>query len=97
MKALLCEGLIECYPTGQIFFTHWTVPGFSGSQSEEVEDATLEACRNYGIPVFDSARRSGMYISNETFRTTFLQPPKRKQDRYGVLITVNEINLNSNL
>ena len=35
---------------------------------------------SYSIPVFDSARRGGIYIGNETFRKTFLQPKKGNTD-----------------
>lgn len=77
----LCEGLIERYPTAQIFFfTRWTIYNFIGSEAQKVVDATLEVCGSYGIPVFDAARRSGMYITNENFRKTFLQPKKGNTD-----------------
>jgi len=79
--AELCEGLITRYPAAQIFFfTRWTAPDFIGSDFEKVVDATLEVCGSYSIPVFDSARRGGIYIGNETFRKTFLQPKKGNTD-----------------
>ncbi len=79
--AELCEGLIARYPAAQIFFfTRWVSPNFAGSNAQKVVDATLEVCGNYGIPVFDSARRGGIYIGNETFRKTFLQPKKGNTD-----------------
>lgn len=79
--AELCEGLIARYPTAQIFFfTRWVTADFAGSNFEKVVDATLEVCGNYSIPVFDSARRGGIYIGNETFRKTFLQPKKGNTD-----------------
>lgn len=77
----LCEGLIARYPTAQIFFfTRWVTADFAGSDAQKVVDATLEVCGNYSIPVFDSARRGGIYIGNETFRKTYLQPKKGNTD-----------------
>ncbi len=77
----LCEGLIARYPTAQIFFfTRWVSADFPGSNAEKVVDATLEVCGSYSIPVFDSARKGGIYIGNETFRKTFLQPKKGNTD-----------------
>lgn len=77
----LCEGLIARYPKAQIFFfTRWVSADFPGSKAEKVVDATLEVCGSYSIPVFDSARKGGIYIGNETFRKTFLQPKKGNTD-----------------
>lgn len=77
----LCKGLIERYPTAQLFFfTRWVTADFADSDARQVVDATLEVCGNYGIPVFDSARRGGIYIGNETFRKIFLQPKKGNTD-----------------
>lgn len=54
---ILCEGLIEKYPSAKLFFfTCWTRKNFSGSAAEKVVDATLEVCGRYSIPVFDAAR-----------------------------------------
>ena len=59
---ILCEGLIEKYPSAKLFFfTCWTRKNFSGSAAEKVVDATLEVCGRYSIPVFDAARK-GKYL-----------------------------------
>ena len=56
--AMLCEGLIEKYPTAKIFFfTRWNCKNFAGSDAEKVVDAMIEVCGNYSIPIFDSARK----------------------------------------
>lgn len=71
---VLCEGLIEKYPEARImFFTPWTCKDFMGSDREKVVDAMLEVCGSYGIPVFDAARRSGIYAASETFRRRYFQ------------------------
>ena len=71
---VLCEGLIEKYPEARImFFTPWTCKDFIGSDREKVVDAMLEVCGSYGIPVFDAARRSGIYAASETFRRRYFQ------------------------
>ena len=70
----LCEGLIEKYPSAQIlFFTPWTCKGFKGSNRELVVDAMLDVCGSYGIPVFDSARRSGIYADSDRCRSVYFQ------------------------
>ena len=72
--AVLCEGLIERYPTAQIFFfTRWTCPDFAGSPSEQVVDATIEVCGRYSIPVFDAARRSNIFAQSDAFRAVYFQ------------------------
>ena len=63
--AMLCE-LIEKYPTAKIFFfTRWNCKNFAGSDAEKVVDAMIEVCGNYSIPIFDSARKGGIYASND--------------------------------
>ena len=75
--AVLCEGLIEKYPRGQIFFfTPWTCENFMGSPRQLVIDIMLEVCGSYGIPVFDAARRSGIYAASEQFRKIYFQGGK---------------------
>mgnify|MGYP000814048495 FL=1 len=74
--AILCEGLLDKYPTAKIFFfTRWNTKNFHGSDAEKVVDAMLEVCGNYNIPVFDSARKGGIYVSSDAFffRRIFLQ------------------------
>ena len=72
--AVLCEGLIEKYPTSQIlFFTRWTCKDFAGSPSEEVIDATIDVCGLYSIPVFDAARRGNIFAQSDAFRKVYFQ------------------------
>ncbi|WP_366913793.1 SGNH/GDSL hydrolase family protein [uncultured Bacteroides sp.] len=75
--AILCEGLVEKYPTAKIFFfTRWTCKDFKGSDSEKVVDAMLEVCGNYSIPIFDCARQGGIYAASDTFRKIYFQGAK---------------------
>ena len=72
--AILCEGLIEKYPTAKIFFfTCWTQKNFVGSNFQKVVDATLEICGAHSIPVFDSARRGNIFAQNDRFRQIYFQ------------------------
>ena len=74
---ILCEGLINKYPSAKIFFfTRWICDNFTGSDSEKVIDATMEVCSQYSIPVFDSARKSCIYANNPTFRKIYFQRPE---------------------
>ncbi len=68
---VLCEGLINKYPTAKIFFfTCWCNdnPDFN-----KVVDASIEVCGNYGIPVFDSARKSNIFARSDKFRDIYFQ------------------------
>lgn len=79
--AILCKGLIEKYPTAKIFFfTRWTCKNFKNSDSEKVVDAMIEVCGNYGIPILDCARKSGIYAENDTFRQIYFQKSKHNTD-----------------
>lgn len=72
--AILCEGLIEKYPTAKLFFfTCWTRKDFAGSNTEKVVDATIEVCGWYSIPVFDAARRSNIFAQSDKFRSIYFQ------------------------
>lgn len=72
--AILCEGLIEKYPTAKIFFfTRWNCEQFKGSDAEKVTNTMIEVCENYSIPIFDCARKSGIHAHNETFRKIYFQ------------------------
>ena len=72
--SILCDGLIDKYPSAKIFFfTRWTCKNFEGSDSEKVVDAMLEVCGNYSIPVFDAARKGGIYAQNDAFRKIYFQ------------------------
>lgn len=74
---ILCQGLIEKYPHAQLFFfTPWTCDGFVGSSRQQVVDAMLEVCGSYGIPVFDAARRSNIFVTSEQFRKIYFQGGK---------------------
>ena len=76
-----CEGLIEKYPTAKIFFfTRWNCKNFAGSDAEKVVDAMIEVCGNYSIPIFDSARKGGIYASNDHFRKIYFQNSKNNTD-----------------
>lgn len=74
---ILCRGLIDRYPTaGIFFFTPWTCEDFKGSNREKVVDAMLEVCGSYAIPIFDSARKSGIYAGDSKFRQLYFQGGK---------------------
>ena len=74
---VLCRGLIERYPKAHIFFfTPWTCDNFEGSPRQRVVDAMIQVCGSYGIPVFDAARRSGIYAASEQFRKIYFQGGK---------------------
>lgn len=74
---ILCQGLIEKYPHAQLFFfTPWTCDGFVGSPRQQVVDAMLEVCGSYGIPVFDAARHSNIFVTSEQFRKIYFQGGK---------------------
>lgn len=71
---ILCRGLTDKYPeAGIFFFTPWTCDGFEGSNREKVVDAIIDVCGSYGIPVFDAARRSGIHVRDDKFRSVFFQ------------------------
>jgi len=72
--SILCEGLVTKYPTAKIFFfTRWICDDFAGSNSEKVVDAMIEVCGNYSIPIFDAARKSGVFANVEAFRRLYFQ------------------------
>lgn len=74
---ILCQGLIERYPHAQLFFfTPWSCENFVGSPRQQVVDAMLEVCGSYGIPVFDAARRSNIFVTSEQFRKIYFQGGK---------------------
>ena len=71
---ILCKGLIDKYPRAKVFFfTRWTCKDFKGSDSEKVVDAMIEVCGEYSIPIFDSAKNSGIYAESEAFRKIYFQ------------------------
>ena len=75
--AILCEGLIEKYPNAQLFFfTPWSCKDFVGSPRQQVVDTMLEVCGSYGIPVFDAARNSNIFVRSEQFRKKYFQGGK---------------------
>lgn len=79
--AIMCEGLIAKYPTAKIFFfTRWNCKDFKGSDAEKVVDAMIEVCGNYNIPIFDCARKGGIYASNDHFRKIYFQQSKNNTD-----------------
>ncbi len=71
---ILCKGLVTKYPSAKIFFfTRWICADFQGSDSEKVVDAMIEICGSYSIPIFDSARKGGIYAYDESFRKRYFQ------------------------
>lgn len=79
--AILCKGLIEKYPTAKIlFFTRWTCKDFKGSDSEKVVDAMIDVCGEYSIPIFDCARKGGVYAESDSFRKIYFQKSKDLKD-----------------
>lgn len=78
---ILCQGLVEKYPTAKIFFfTRWNCKNFKGSDSEKIVDAMIEVCGNYSIPILDCARKGSIYADNDTFRKIYFQPRKNNTD-----------------
>jgi len=71
----LCKWLIEHYTTKKIFFiTPWYFLSTNSSQvaePAEYVDAVLKVTGKWGIPCFDAARRSGIAVQDETFRSTY--------------------------
>lgn len=68
---ILCEGLIEKYPSAKIaFFTSWRVqrPNFA-----EIAEITEDVCGNFSIPVFNNLKNSGIYVWDENFRKLYFQ------------------------
>lgn len=71
---ILCQGLIEKYPTAKIFFfTPWTCENFIGSHRQAVVDSILQICGSYGIPVFDAARYGNIFAASTSFRKIYFQ------------------------
>lgn len=69
---ILCDGLVNKYPSAKIFFfTRWSCENFQGSDAEQIVDAMIEVCGNYSIPIFDCARKGNIFAYNESFREIF--------------------------
>ncbi|NDW18809.1 SGNH/GDSL hydrolase family protein [Dysgonomonas sp. 216] len=80
--AILCEGLVSKYPSAKIyFFTRWVTENFNGSDAQKIVDAMIEVCGNYSIPIFDAARKGGIYTYNKDFRKMYFQSSKNDTDR----------------
>lgn len=72
--ALLCDKLIDRYPDATIvFFTPWSVNNLKEAAFKPMIDTIIEVCGSRAIPVFDSARNSNIYVSNEKFRAKYFQ------------------------
>ncbi len=78
--ASICAGLIDKYVARGskiAFFTPWDDydSGTDPSSIKLIEyvDAIIEVCGKYSIPVFDSSRKSSMFMFNATFRTNYCQ------------------------
>lgn len=72
--AQLCDNLIERYPESTIvFFTPWSVKNLTEARFKDIVDALIEICGSRAIPVFDTARNSNIYVSNNKFRSIYFQ------------------------
>lgn len=72
--SILCSGLKKKYPSAKIFFfTCWKRKNFKGSVAEQIVDTTLETCRQYGIHVFDAARKGNIFAPDDHFRSLYFQ------------------------
>lgn len=70
----LCDRLIDRYPDATIvFFTPWSVKNLKEAAFKLIIDTIIEVCGSRAIPVFDSARNSNIYVSNEKFRSKYFQ------------------------
>jgi len=70
---ILCKGLREKYPTAIIcFVTPWDVPR---PMYRETAQAMLQVCGEFGIPVFDATKHSGIFVHYRGFRQIFFQSP----------------------
>lgn len=70
--SVLCKGLVNKYPSAKIFFfTRWVTDDFAGSDAEKIVDAMIEVCGNYSIPIFDAARKGGIFTYNDSFRRMY--------------------------
>ena len=75
------KGLLKSIPQLRFFsLPDGTVKNFAGSDAEKVVDAMIEVCGNYSIPIFDSARKGGIYASNDHFRKIYFQNSKNNTD-----------------
>ncbi len=71
---VLCEGLIERYPTAKIlFFGPWVRKDHANSDFKKVIEATAEVCGNHSIPFFDSASRGNIFAQSDAFRKIYFQ------------------------
>ena len=50
------------------------------SEYKKVTGEVIEVCGNYSIPVFDSARKGGIYASSDRFRKIYFQKSKHNTD-----------------
>lgn len=70
----LCDSLIRRHPTATIlFFTPWGVGKLEQNGFREVVNAIIEVCGSRAIPVFDAARNSNIYVSDDGFRRLYFQ------------------------
>jgi lysophospholipase L1-like esterase len=79
LKSLIL-GLVAKYPYAKIaFFTIWNC-GYPRNVGKAIEiklynDAIVDVCHEYNIPVFDAWRWSGMRMYDEAFMTEYTQVP----------------------
>lgn len=72
----MCDYLVKNFPDKKVFFlTPWYFPSRTDITETikpvEYIDAVLEITGLWGIPCFDAARRSGIHVKSETFRTNY--------------------------
>ena len=72
----LCQYLVENFPGRKVFFlTPWFFPSRTDIEEthkpQEYIDAILEITGLWGIPCFDAARRSGIHVKSEAFRSQY--------------------------
>lgn len=72
----LCQYLVENFPGRKVFFlTPWFFPSRTDIEEthkpQEYIDAILEITGLWGIPCFDAARRSGIHVKSEVFRSQY--------------------------
>ena len=68
---VLCNGLIEKYPSARIaFVTPWN---FGGLTLPVVINVIKDVCAKHSIPVLDAASTSGIHVRNAHFRELYCQ------------------------
>ena len=84
--ATLILGLVNKYiarGTKIAFFTPWKIYLTDADDRKDIKlqryvDAIVEVCNQYSVPVFDSSKRSSVFMYNPKFREVFSLTPKDK-------------------